>query len=62
MIAQQVIAGIFVILVLFWLFAPQSQAKDTIQAISGGAVNTINALQGYVPAGTQQVPMMQRGR
>ena len=60
MVAQQIIAGIFMILVLFWLFAPQSNAKETIQAISGGTIGTINALQGYVPNGTQQVPMMKR--
>ena len=54
MIAQQIVAGIFLILVLFWLFSPGSNAKETISAISGGTVRTINALQGYAPQGMQR--------
>ena len=48
-VTQNVIAGIVLILVLFWLFNPASQAPDTIKAISGGVVSTVQALQGYSP-------------
>jgi hypothetical protein len=48
-VAQNIIAGIVLILVLFWLFNPASQAPQTIGAISGGVVSTVQALQGYSP-------------
>lgn len=48
-LAQNVIAGIILILVLFWLFNPASQSPDVIAAISGGTVSTIQALQGFSP-------------
>ena len=56
-VGRNIVAGIFMILVLFWLFAPGSKAKEVIQAIGGSTSNVVNALQGYVPSGTQQVPL-----
>lgn len=53
-VTQQIVAGIFVILALFWLFNPASQAPKTISALSGGIVGTIQALQGYSPKGGGQ--------
>ena len=49
-VAQQIVAGIFVILVLFWLFNPASQAPKTLGAISQGIIGETQALQGYSPA------------
>lgn len=46
-VTQNIIAGIVLILVLFWLFNPASQAPATIGAISQGTIGTIQALQGY---------------
>lgn len=50
-IGRNIVAGIFMVLVLFWLFAPGSRASATIGAISGGVIGTIGALQGNVPSG-----------
>lgn len=53
-LAQNVVAGIILILVLFWLFNPRSQSPNVIGAISGGTIGTIQALQGYSPTGGGQ--------
>lgn len=50
-VTQNIIAGIVLVLVLFWLFNPSSQAPSTISAISGGVIGTVQALQGYSPQG-----------
>ena len=50
-VAQNIVAGIFVILVLFWLFNPTSQAPKTIGAISQGIIGETQALQGYSAKG-----------
>lgn len=48
-VAQNVIAGIVLILVLFWLFNPASQSAEVIGAVSSGTIGTIQALQGFSP-------------
>ena len=48
-VAKNIVAGIILILVLFWLLNPSSKAPDVIKAISSGTVGTIQALQGYSP-------------
>lgn len=53
-VTQNIIAGIVLILVLFWLFNPASQAPKTIGAIAGGTIGTIQALQGYSARGGGQ--------
>lgn len=50
-VAKNIVAGIFLILVLFWLMNPNSQAPKVIEAISKGTVGSIQALQGYNPKG-----------
>jgi len=46
-VAKNIVAGIILILVLFWLMNPSSQAPAVIKAISGGTIGTVQALQGY---------------
>lgn len=48
-LAKNIVAGIILILVLFWLMNPKSQAPSVISAISTGTIGTIQALQGYSP-------------
>ena len=48
-VAKNIVAGIILILVLFWLLNPTSQAPDVIAAISQGTIGTVQALQGYSP-------------
>jgi hypothetical protein len=48
-VAQQIVAGIILILVLFWLLNPRSQSPQVIGALSTGTIGTIQALQGYSP-------------
>lgn len=48
-VAKNIVAGIFLILVLFWLMNPSSQAPAVISAISQGTIGTVQALQGYNP-------------
>jgi hypothetical protein len=50
-VAKNIVAGIILILVLFWLMNPRSQAPSVIAAISTGTIGTIQALQGYSPRG-----------
>ena len=50
-VAKNIVAGIFLILVLFWLMNPRSQAPAVIGAISTGTIGTIQSLQGYNPQG-----------
>lgn len=47
--AKNIVAGIFLILVLFWLMNPRSQSPAVIGAISQGTIGTIQALEGYSP-------------
>lgn len=49
-VAKNVVAGIILILVLFWLMNPKSQAPAVISSISTGTIGTIQALQGYSPS------------
>lgn len=51
---KNVVAGIFLILVLFWLFNPGSKAGAVISAIAGGIVAETQALQGFSPRGGGQ--------
>jgi hypothetical protein len=53
-LAQNVIAGIVLILILFWLFNQTSQSQGVISAISQGTIGTIQALQGYSSRGGGQ--------
>ena len=48
-VAKNIVAGIILILVLFWLLNPTSQAPKVIAAISQGTIGTVQALQGYTP-------------
>jgi len=48
-IVGDIVAGIILILVLFWLMNPTSQAPAVISAISTGTIGTIQSLQGYSP-------------
>lgn len=48
-VSKNIVAGIFLILVLFWLMNPKSQAPKVIGAISKGTIGTIQALEGYNP-------------
>lgn len=48
-VAKNIVAGIILILVLFWLMNPSSQAPSVIEAISKGTIGTIQSLQGYSP-------------
>lgn len=48
-VAKNIVAGIFLILVLFWLMNPSSQAPEVIAAISTGTIGTIQSLQGFSP-------------
>jgi len=50
-VAKNIVAGIILVLVLFWLMNPRSQAPSVIAAISTGTIGTIQALQGYAPGG-----------
>jgi hypothetical protein len=50
-VAKNIVAGIILILVLFWLMNPNSQAPQVIGAISTGTIGTIQSLQGYSPSG-----------
>lgn len=50
-IVGDIVAGIFLILVLFWLMNPSSQAPKVISAIGTGTIGTIQALQGYSQKG-----------
>jgi len=50
-VAKNIVAGIILILVLFWLMNPNSQAPAVIGAIGSGTIGTIQALEGYNPAG-----------
>jgi hypothetical protein len=51
-VAKNIVAGIFLILVLFWLMNPRSQAPKVISAIATGTIGTIQSLQGYNPKGS----------
>lgn len=53
-VTANVVAGIFTILVLFWLFNPRSNAAQVIGAIGGALVGETQALQGYSPRGGGQ--------
>lgn len=53
-VAKNIVAGIFMVLVLFWLMNPSSQAPAVIAAISTGTIGTIQSLQGYSPKGGGQ--------
>lgn len=53
-VTSQIIAGIFLAIVLFWLMNPKSQAPKVIGALSKGTIGTIQALQGYSPSGGGQ--------
>ena len=48
-VAKNIVAGIILILVLFWLMNPRSQAPAVIGAIATGTIGTIQSLQGYSP-------------
>ena len=50
-VAKNIVAGIVLILVLFWLMNPKSQAPSVISAIGSGTIGTIQALQGYSQKG-----------
>jgi hypothetical protein len=52
-VATQIVAGIFLILVLFWLFNPKSQAPKVIGSLAKGVIGETQALQGFSPTGGQ---------